>query len=141
MAIQRPVRNPDGTPVLKPDGTPATLPVPDFAYTDNACLAQLIVYAWGDDDYQNLLLEREGDGITVTPAAARAATAAVRECGFYLERAVVISEDEYWRPYTLQDPDEVVFVLPNPTRVKTTRPGQPLLETARLLMATVPNGI
>jgi hypothetical protein len=70
------------------------------------------------------------------------ATESVNSCGFNLERAVVISEDEYYAGYTIpQDNPEVVFVLPNKNRVRLHPAGQPLLETAKLLMATVPNGI
>jgi hypothetical protein len=52
----------------------------------------------------------------------------------------VITEAEHDHDYTMQNDQEVVFVLPNPERV-TPRPGQSLLDTARLLMACTPNGI
>jgi hypothetical protein len=141
MAIHKPVTDASGNLVTDANGNVVTLPVPDFSFTDNEGLARVIVDAWVDQSYQDLLLQRGTDHITVTPAAAAAATESVRECGFQLKRAVVISEAEYYRPYTVQDPDEIVFVLPNPSRVKSARPGQSLLDTARLLMATTPNGI
>jgi hypothetical protein len=54
----------------------------------------------------------------------------------------VISEAEYYAGYTIdQDDPEIVFVLPNMNRVRVHPAGHPLLETAKLLMATTPNGI
>ncbi len=99
----------------------------------------MIVDAWVEKDFRDTLLERAADG-TVTPAAAREAKVALQARGFYLQRAVVITEEEHDNDYTMQDANEVVFVLPNQDRV-TPRPGQSLLETARLLMACTPNGI
>jgi len=116
------------------------LPVPDFTYSSD-CLAQMIVDAWVDPTYQAELLQREADKITVTPAAVQLATQSVNSCGFNLERAVVISEAEYYNNYTEQAPNEVVFVLPDLDRVSVHPTGKSLLETAKLLMATTPNGI
>jgi hypothetical protein len=121
-------------------GTSVKIPAPDWAYTPNDSLAQMIVDAWVDKDYRDSLLARETDKVTVTPAAAKLARISLAERGIYLERAVVITEDEYDNDYVAQAPNEVVFVLPNHQRV-TPRPGQSLLETARLLMAATPNGI
>ncbi len=121
-------------------GVAATVTVPDFSYSPNDSLAQMIVDAWVETDFRDALLKREADHITVTPAAAELAKASLAARGFYLKRAVVISEAEYDNDYKMQDPNEVVFVLPNQHRV-TPRPGQSLIETARLLMATTPNGI
>jgi hypothetical protein len=116
------------------------LPVPDFTYSSD-CLAQVIVDAWADPDYQHALLARNGDG-TVTDDAAKLATDSVNSCGFNLQRAVVISEDEYYAGYTVdQDSPEIVFVLPNNNRTRIHPGGHSLLETAKLLMATTPNGI
>jgi hypothetical protein len=118
-----------------------TLPVTDFTYSSDA-LAQMIIDAWVDSAFQDALLERDSAG-KVTPAAALTAKVALAEKGVYLDRAVVISEDEFDNTYTVPltyAGEEVVFVLPNPQRV-TPRPGQSLLDTARLLMATTPNGI
>jgi hypothetical protein len=55
----------------------------------------------------------------------------------------VITEAIYNQGYTPANPDvDVVFVLPNQPRVDIRPPpGQSLLETARLLMASTPNGI
>ena len=109
------------------------LPVPDFTYSSD-CLAQVIVDAWAHKHYRDALLDRNPNTGEVTPSAA---------CGFNLERAVVISETEYYDGYTVPDthPAEIVFVLPDLDRVKLHPSGQSLLETAKLLMATTPNGI
>lgn len=126
--------------VTKKGGGTVKVPMPDFSYTPNDNLAQMIVDAWVDKDYRDSLLQREKNKITVTTAAARLARVSLAERGIYLERAVVITEEEYDNDYTAQAANEVVFVLPNHQRV-TPRPGQSLLETARLLMAATPNGI
>src|ERR1700687_3564 len=83
------------------------LQVPDFTYSSDS-LAQWIVDAWVDEDYRKLLLER--DHGAVTQRAADAARKALHERGIYLERAVVISADEYYAGYTNPDesPNEVV---------------------------------
>jgi hypothetical protein len=59
--------------------------------------------------------------------------------GFNLTRAVVITEDEHDGDYTMQDDNEVVFVLPNIGR--RVAGGARLIDTAKLLMACTPNGI
>jgi len=73
------------------------------------------------------------------------ATKAVNKlAGLTLKRAVVITEAEHDSHYTMQDEDEVVFVLPNETRKPAPAPAPThaqLLETAKLLMACTPNGI
>jgi hypothetical protein len=51
----------------------------------------------------------------------------------------MIDEQTYYRDYEMKDDNEVVFVLPQ--LPGDFPPGQPLLETARLLMAITPNGI
>jgi hypothetical protein len=61
--------------------------------------------------------------------------------GVYLKSPVVITEADYYNGYHLQDPDGVVFVLPNQPRTMAAPQGQTLLETAKLLMACTPNGI
>ena len=122
-----------------PDPDPF-LPVPDFSYSNDG-LAQMIVEAWLDQEYQDALLAR--DGGLVTDEAAQLATDSVNKAGFNLRRAVVISEKEYYDHYTVPTthPNEVVFVLPNNGRVHNRPAGLTLLQTAKLLMATVPNGI
>jgi hypothetical protein len=111
--------------------------VPTFTF-DNAGLAELIVEAWTKPQFRNKLLQRDKDK-KVTAAAAKAATDAVNARGFNLKRAVVITESEHDHHYMMQTPDEVVFVLPDPSRI--ANPSNALLETARLLMTCTPNGI
>jgi hypothetical protein len=116
------------------------LRVADFSYHPNDSLAQLVVEAWVDKDFRELLLAREKGKVTAD--AARYAKASLAGRGLYLQHPVVITEDEYNRGYHMQDPTEVVFVLPDQPRVAMTPPpGQSLLETARLLMACTPHGI
>jgi len=116
------------------------LPVPDFTYSSD-CLAQMIVDAWTDPNYYQTLMQRNAQHLP-TDAAVELATESANSCGFNLKRAVVISEKEYYAGYKIPlDSPEVVFVLPNLNRVRMHPTGHPLLETAKLLMATTPNGI
>jgi hypothetical protein len=110
-----------------------------FAYRPSDLLAQMIVDAWVDDTFRDQLTERNADG-TATELAKVSARSSLAARGLYLQSAVVITEDEFDNHHSLNDDDEVVFVLPNLSRV-VPRPGQSLLETARLLMAATPNGI
>jgi hypothetical protein len=103
--------------------------VVDFSYTSDS-LAQMIVDAWVDEDFRNLLLNKEN---AKSLLAAR---------GYYLENPVVITEDQFNRHYRQENDNEIVFVLPDAGRVpRQVPPGQSLLDTARLLMAITPNGI
>lgn len=102
--------------------------VADFSY-QNDDLARMIVDAWTNEDFKTKLLDR------------RNAKALLAERGIYLSSPHVITEDEYNRGHRCDDPNEVVFVLPNKPRIGTPPQGGDLLETAKLLMACVPNGI
>ena len=62
-----------------------------------------------------------------------------RHRDFNLKRAVIITEDEHDDGYTMETPNDVVFVLPNNDRADPT--GANLLNSAKLLMACTPNGI
>lgn len=108
--------------------------VADFSY-QNDSIAQMIVEAWTDPHFQTWLLTRQPNG------TAPNAKASFEERGIYLTNPVVITEAEYYQGYHLQDPDGVVFVLPNEPRTGTPPPHRSLLETAKLLMACTPNGI
>ena len=98
-----------------------------FSYAPNDSLAQMIVDAWVDSNYRDLLLDRKN---AKSVLAAR---------GFYLQNPVVIKEETYYEDYEMEDDNEVVFVMPQ--QPGQCPPGQSLLETARLLMAITPNGI
>jgi hypothetical protein len=102
--------------------------VADFSY-QNESLAQMIVYAWTDEAFKAKLLDK------------RNAKALLAERGIYLSNPHVITEDDYYGGHQCNEPDEVVFVLPNKPRIANPPPGETLLETAKLLMACVPNGI
>jgi len=106
--------------------------IADFSYAPNDSLAQMIVDAWVDPNFTNQLLN--------TPGAAKSALA---QRGIYLANPIVITEARYNQGFTPGNPDvDVILVLPNQPRVDMAPPpGQSLLETARLLMASTPNGI
>ncbi len=113
-----------------------TMPV--FSYFPNDGLAQMIIDAWANPGN---LLQRDAQG-NPTAAAVQDATQRVNsQGGFNLQRAVVISEEEHDNDYTMQQDNEVVFVLPNNNRIVAGAGGLSLLNTARLLMACTPNGI
>jgi hypothetical protein len=108
--------------------------IPAFGYEPTDGLAQVILDAWSNP---GSLLQRDNQG-NPTQAAVNEATAKINNAGFDLKRAVIITEEEHDNDYTMQDPDEVVFVLPNKSRAV---PATHLLQTAKLLMACTPNGI
>lgn len=110
------------------------LKVADFSYQNDA-LAQLIVHAWTDGGFQSSLLQRETDGSSPN------AKAALADCGIYLSNPIVITEADYDNGFDMHVDDQVVFVLPNYQRTASPVAGHTLLETAKLLMACVPNGI
>lgn len=111
--------------------------VPIFSY-DPSKLAPVVVSLWNNP---LRVLDRDAKG-NPTPNAVKDATDTVNNAGFDLVRAVVITEEEHDNDYTMQDENEVVFVLPNKSRA-TIPPaaGHNLLDTAKLLMACTPNGI
>ena len=131
-----------------PRDTESDVTMPAFSYS-NPGLADLIVNAWTDTPpgFKNNLLDRHPVTGLPTPGAVTTATNAVNTlASLSLKRAVVITEAEHDGDYTMQDDDEVVFVLPNESR-KPAPPPSPapnhatLLATAQLLMACTPNGI
>ncbi|KRR23609.1 hypothetical protein CQ13_06155 [Bradyrhizobium retamae] len=106
-------------------------------------IAEVITKAWNGDASLNKIMDRFPTGPNKGMATADAvtqATAAINAAapGYSLKRAVIISEDEHDKGYTVETEDDVVFVLPNASRVTA---GANLLETAKLLMACTPNGI
>lgn len=112
--------------------------VADFSY-QNDVLAQWIVDIWTGPANNPLITPS-----TEYSARSAAAKAALAARGIYLEKPIVITEDEYDAGFNLADAGlertvGVVLVLPRPTR--STLAGPPLLETAKLLMAITPNGI
>jgi hypothetical protein len=128
----------------KPLGSTTDVTMPVVAYSNDG-LAQLIVNAWTNTpaNFKRDLLDRDPRTGLPTSLAVTTATNAVNTLAHLdLKRAVVISEAEHDDDYVMQSDDEVVFVLPDETRLRDTPP--PLanrLETAKLLMACTPNGI
>jgi len=129
--------------------------LPAFSY-QNDRLADLIVAAWANGPYnfgggvsgQKLgddLRLRSSPGVPTQPARDVAKAAVNFFANMELKSAVVITEQEHDDGFTMQDDDQVVFVLPNASRIPG-RVGSPpfstdLIETAKLLMACTPNGI
>jgi hypothetical protein len=111
--------------------TKLTDKVADFTYAPNDSLAQMIVDAWVNPVFKQLLLD---------PANVKAIFATR---GFFwngtARKPVVITEDSYNAGAMHNDANDIVFVLPN--HDGTCPPGQNLLDTAKLLMAATPNGI
>ena len=108
--------------------------VADFAY-ENISLAELIVAAWRDDSIKNSLIQ--GNNNTRSAAAKQI----LADRGIYLSKPIIITESEYDHGFVWENAeDNVVFVLPNESRIAAA-PANTLIETARLLMAYVPNGI
>jgi len=138
VAIINPGKGPPG-----PGGAATDATIPTFSLAPNDGLAEIIVQAWTNEDFRKKLLERDAqDPKKITDGAVKAATDSVNAAGFNLKRAVVISEKEHDQNYRMQDPTEVVFVLPDHERLRSPFvSGKSLLDTARLLMACTPNGI
>jgi hypothetical protein len=116
--------------------------VADFSY-QNDVLAQWIVDIWTGPANNPLI----APATTIVEYQQRSsyAKAALLARGIYLEKPIVITEDEYDEGFSLEDAGlgakiGVVFVLPRKER-PTTFGGPPLLETAKMLMAITPNGI
>lgn len=108
--------------------------VADFAY-QNDSLAQLIVEAWRDQAFN--------DKLTQGAYSARSTEAkrVLADRGIYMSEPIVITEKEYDDGFVWDPDDGVVLVLPNKSRTSTIPANQSLVETAKLLMACVPNGI
>ena len=108
--------------------------VVDFTYQSEE-LAGMIVQAWTDQNFFN--------GLTAGSWTERInhAKQALAKLGIFLSKAQVITEEEYKTGHNCNDPEEIIFVLPNKERVGAVSQGKTLLETAKLLMAITPNGI
>ena len=117
---------------VRRDITQPTLSYPD---TD---LPKVIVQVWTSPGN---ILKRENGGVPTQAAVTEATDLINSETGMKLKRAVIITEEEHDSDYIMQDDDEVVFVLPNPSRIAANASQNQLLESAKLLMACTPNGI
>jgi len=135
------------------------LVLPAFSFaTDDASatgLANMIIDAWNDVPFTftppggvqttvplgQTLVQRDAKKLP-TLLAQQTALARVQQAGFAnLTGAVVITEAEHDNDYIMQSGDDIVFVLPDQSRVNLTPVGPALLDTAKLLMACTPNGI
>jgi hypothetical protein len=125
MAIYRKTRDEDGKRVRQSDFSCYPIGLTSAVYNDT--LAQMIVDSWVDTNFRNGLLNN--------PQTVKSLLAAR---GLHLQNPVMIEEETYYQDYEMQNDNEIVFVLP---QKPDCPPGQPLLETARLLMAITPNGI
>ena len=97
----------------------------------------MIVKAWTDATFRDGLV---GDTTPGLPVATRInnAKAALQSLNppIDLTSPIVLTEAEYDNGWDMDDPNQVVFVLPN-----RGRQAGDLFESAKLLMACVPNGI
>ncbi len=103
------------------------LKVVDTSY-QNDLLAEMIVKAWTVPGYADELTNHNNPNFAKMELANR---------GINLTHPVVLTEKEFDDGWQMESDDEVAFVLPNASRAS----GPSLLETAKLLMACVPNGI
>ena len=107
--------------------------VVDTSYQSDK-LAEIVTLAWLDqNNYKQKLLDH----------STNFAKQELESRGIKLKSPVVLTEDEYDNGWQMDSGDDVVLVLPDATRAKITGAdtSQTLLETAKLLMACVPNGI
>lgn len=139
---------PGGIRKKHPTNPSLEMTVPEFAMPPDAVsgIADLIVDIWQhpNDPKYNKLMDRvtvPNIGKVASPDAVKQATAAINAAapGYKLNRAVIIKEEEHDAGYTMEQPDDVVFVLPRASRVNLA--GGNLAATAKLLMACTPNGI
>jgi hypothetical protein len=111
--------------------------VADVSYQNDE-LAVLIARAWTDPGFRDGLV---GDAAPKTilqrTAAAQTALQGLPIHPISLASPIVITEAEYDAGWESDDDAQVVFVLPNAAR----QAGANLVETAKMLMACVPNGI
>ena len=110
----------------------------DFSYSSNEIANNIIVRAWTNAVFRDGLVA-DAPNSTVDMAHrvtnARNALLALNP-PIHLTNPLVLTEVEYDQGWEMDSDDQVVFVLP-----KMSRQAGNLLETAKLLMACVPNGI
>ena len=117
--------------------------VPSFSYTPSDELAKVIIKLWNDPQAYHDIIEDRDKGVPTNNASRKATDLINATAKLKLERAVIITEEEHDDDYVMQDPKEVVFVLPNKDRATKKGPDTDpeVLATVRLLMACTPNGI
>ena len=114
----------------------------DFSYQNDDIAKEIIVKAWGDLFSSPRCWEIKHQDTATTSGdycphhCRRNGASALPIKPVTLKSAIVLTEAEYDDGWDSDDPDQVVFVLPNRSRATGN-----LLETAKMLMACVPNGI
>jgi hypothetical protein len=131
---------------IKRKRTSGDITIPDFQLDPDAVpgIAQVIVNFWTGDASLANILDRNTTGPKkgmATPIARQQATDAINKAAphYNFTQCVIISEQEHDEGYTMEDENDLVFVLPNKGRVNPA--GADLLSSAKLLMACTPNGI
>ena len=121
----------------------ADIKVADFSYQNDDIAKEIIVKAWSDPVFLATLLGDQTPNHVQQPAeitaritAAVTALSALPNKPVTLKSAIVLTEAEYNEGWDVDDQDQVVFVLPRRERATGN-----LLETAKMLMACVPNRI
>jgi hypothetical protein len=106
-------------------------------------IADVIVKIWTGAAGTDKIMDRTNPGPNgvATQDARDQATALINAAApnYNFTRCVIIAEFEHDRGYTMENENDVVFVLPNKGRIDST--GGNLLNSAKLLMACTPNGI
>jgi hypothetical protein len=138
VAIIKKVKDKRGGPAGK-DSTAVTMP--SFSYAADE-LANVIVMLWANQNNIRDDVMKRDKGVPTQDAVKKATDLINSEANLALRRAVIISEEEHDGDYTMQDDDEVVFVLPNEHRVvRAGASAGDINNTAKILMACTPNGI
>jgi hypothetical protein len=138
MPPPNPHGNPGGPGIWKHKGGGVKADVKEVVVSyQNDDLAQLIVDVWADNPsgIQQQLL---GGLVAQRIINARTVLGNLPTHPVRLAQPIVISEAEYNDGWEADDDVQVIFVLPDAARKTGT---VNLLETAKLLMAAVPNGI
>jgi hypothetical protein len=97
--------------------------VADFSYQNDDIAKEIIVKAWGDAVFRGTLLGDQTQGhvqnqqeIDARITAAVTALSALPNKPVTLKSTIVLTEAEFNEGWDMDDPDQVVFVLPNRSR-------------------------
>jgi len=110
----------------------------DFSYSSTEIADKIIVRAWTNAGFRDgLVADAPNSTVTMDQRITNARNALqALNPPINLTNPIVLTEVEYDQGWEMDNDDQVVFVLP-----KMSRQANDLLETAKLLMACVPNGI
>jgi len=119
--------------------------IPIVSYHPNEGLVSVIVRAWENEEFRkNLLSFDETDDVSnlsILPKYLRSRRRLGRVGEVFINKPVVITEDQYIAGYVKRDNAEVVFVLPNTPEDVVEGSDTPTSDSARVLMAAVPFGM